>query len=167
MNKLFFIVCSILSITIFAQGNRTPEKITQEAKIGKATMLKDNNAGGFYAETVSDTSTLLFEYNYTSSQQDEIADDELKEIISFNIVPNRTGKFLISGKELVNAQANYYKGCFCMDRGSHTIVSGTIRGAKMSKTTWYVNIQVMVSLKIGENYQLIPKKVKGIFTIVN
>jgi hypothetical protein len=152
---------------LFAQGTQTPAIITKEVKTGKASILKDNNAGGFYSELRDSAETLLFAYDYTSPQNDQIADDELKEQLYFTIKPDRTGLFLLTDSDLLLAQGYYYRGCFCMNRGTHRMVSGTIRGAKMSKTTWYINANVMVKVKNGDSEQLVNKKVKGYFKIVD
>jgi hypothetical protein len=108
---------------------------------------------------------LLFVYAYKSAQNDQVSDDEYAEMVYFNVVPDRTGKFLLSGKELQQAQAHFYKGCFCMDRGTHLIVSGTIKGTRMTKTTWYINANVVVEIKTADSKQLVNKKIKGYYNI--
>jgi hypothetical protein len=151
---------------LFAQDKQTPEVFTKEVQTGKASVLKDNNAGGFYAELRDSAETILFQYQYTSAQNDAVADDELTEQICFTVKPDRTGKFLLTDDDLKRAQGYFYRSCFCMDRGTHPMVSGKIRGAKMSKTTWYINANVMVKVKQGDTEQLVRKKVKGYFNIV-
>ena len=166
MKKYLFILFSFLSAQLFAQGTQTPEKITKEVQTGKAYLLKDNNAGGYYGELRDSANMLMFEYRHVSAQNDQIADDEVSEMIYFNVQPDRTGKFMLTGDDLKNAQGHFYRGCFCMNRGTHLIVSGKIRGAKMSKTTWYINADVMVNVQNGDSKELVNKKIKGYFTIV-
>jgi hypothetical protein len=167
MNKILVLFHLLWSVQLFAQGTQTPEIIQKQVKPGKAFLLKDNNAGGVYGELRDSSGILLFEYTYTASQNNQISDDELTENICFNIKPDRTGKFLLSGNDLVTAQGYYYRGCFCLNRGTHPMVSGTIRGVKMSRTTWYINANVVVKIQNGDSEQLVPKKVKGYFTITS
>lgn len=166
MKKYLLILFSFLSVQLFAQDTQTPAQITREVKTGKASLLKGNGADGYYGEVRDSSEMLLFEYRYTAAQKEHIADDEYLEMLSFNIQPDKTGKFLLSGDDLKNAQGFFYKSCFCADRGSFLMVSGKIRGAKMSKTTWYINVDVMVNVKSGDSQKLVNKKVKGYFTII-
>lgn len=166
MNRLLILIFTLLSLEVFAQGKQTPEKIIKEVKTGKAYILKDNNAGGYYGEERDSAGILSFEYHYIGAQNDQVADDELSEIVYFNIKPDKTGKFLLSGNDLKQAQAHFYRGCFCMNRGTHLIESGTIRGVKMSKTTWYINANVMVKMQNGDSHEMVNKKIKGYFNII-
>jgi hypothetical protein len=167
MKKFCILLSFLYSVQLFAQGTQTPEIISKQAKTGKAYFLRDNNAGGFYGEIRDSAPTILFEYTYTASQNNEISDDELTEMICFNIVPDRSGKFLLTGNDLKAAQGYFYRGCFCSNRGTHRMVSGNIRGVKMSHTQWYINANVMVKEKNGDNEQLVNKKVKGYFNIIS
>jgi hypothetical protein len=167
MKTFLIVLFSFLGIQVFAQGKQTPEITTREVKTGRAILLKDNNTGGFYGEEKDSAGILLFAHIYKASQNDQIADDELTEMLFFNIQPDKTGKFqLNSPEQLQRAQAHFYRGCFCLNRGTHLIQSGTIRGAKMSKTTWYINADVMVNVKNGDSHELVNKKIKGYYKII-
>lgn len=163
-NLLIFISCFGV-IQLFAQDKMTPAVKTFEAKIGKAIVLKDNNANGIFADITDNSSSVMFQYKFIGAQNDAMSDDEYTEIVAFNIVPDKTGKFVLKGDDLKKAQGYLYKGCFCLDRGYSPIVDGTITGAKLSKTTWYVNINVKVKTKQGDSEQIITKKIKGKVTI--
>lgn len=165
-NLLLFISCFV-SVQLFAQDNITPAVKTFEAKTGKAIALKDNNANGIFADITDNNHSVMFEYKYTGAQNDAMSDDEYTEILAFNIIPDKTGKFVLKGDDLKKAQAYLYKGCFCLDRGYSPVISGTITGTKVSKTTWYVNINVKVKTKQGDSVQIITKKIKGKVTIVS
>jgi hypothetical protein len=170
MNTLSGMLCGmalLVATTIFAQPDKkTPAVTVREAKEGRAVVLKDNGAGGIYSDMTDSSNTVLFEYNFTAAQVNGIADDEYKEIIGFNIVPDKTGRFVLSGDQLKSANAYFYKGCFCMDRGSWPVTGGTVRGTKMSKTTWYINAELQVSSRMGDQPVTHTKKIKGIFRIV-
>ena len=155
-----------MAMQLFAQDKITPAKKTFEAKTNQAIVLKDNGANGIYAEITDKSNSVMFEYKYIASQNDAMSDDEYTETLAFNIVPDKTGKFTLKGGDLQKAQGYFYKGCFCMDRGYMPIVDGIITGAKLSKTVWYVTINVTVKSKQGEAEQLITKKIKGKVTIL-
>lgn len=164
-NALLLIGC-LGAMQLLAQDKMTPAVKTFEAKTGKAIVLKDNNANGIFADITDNDNSVMFEYRFTASQNDAMSDDEYTETVGFNIVPDKTGKFVLKGDDLKKAQGYFYKGCFCMDRGYAPIIGGTITGAKLTKTVWYVNINVQVKVKQGDNEQIITKKLKGKVNIV-
>jgi hypothetical protein len=167
MNKLLFLLCCFIAIGAYAQRDKqTPAITLMEVKTDRAAVLKDNGANGFYADIRDSIGALLFEYNFTAAQNDGIADDEYKEIIGFTVIPDRTGKFELKGDALKASAGYLFKGCFCIDRGTFAITGGTIKGTKMSKTTWYINANVTITIKQGENTTTVTKKIKGIFKIV-
>ncbi|MES2559521.1 MAG: hypothetical protein V4590_07270 [Bacteroidota bacterium] len=165
MKKLLVFISCIATLQLFAQDRMTPAVKTFEARTGKAIVLKDNNANGIYADITDNSSSVMFEYKFTASQNDAMSDDEYTETLGFNIVPDKTGKFVLKGEELRKAQGYFYKGCFCMDRGYAPIIDGIITGVKLSKTTWYVSVNVQIKTKQGDSEQTITKKLKGKFTI--
>lgn len=166
MKKLLLFINCFVALQLFAQDKMTPAVKTFEAKTGKAIVLKDNNANGIYADITDVAGTVMFEYKFTAAQNDAMSDDEYTETLAFNIIPNKTGKFVLKGDDLTKAQAYLYKGCFCLDRGYAPIVGGIITGTKLSKTTWYVTIDVKVKTKQGDSEQMITKKLKAKVTIV-
>lgn len=166
MKKLLLLPSVFISLSIFAQAQKTPAVTIMEAKEKMAVVKEVNQGGGFYTNNTDSANTILFEYNYTAAQNDQISDDEYKEIIGFNFVPDKSGKFLLTSKDFSTANVYFYKSCFCADRGTYAAVSGTIRGAKMSKTTWYVNMNIKVNTSKNETPVWVTKKVKGIYNIV-
>ncbi len=167
MKKSLLLLGLFVSLSMFAQAQKTPAVTILEAKEKKAVVKQMNQGGGFYTNNTDSANTILFEYNYTGAQNNQISDDEYKEIIGFNIVPDKSGKFMLTSNDFSAANVYFYKSCFCIDRGTYAAVSGTIRGAKMSKTTWYVNMNIKVNTSKNENPVWVTKKVKGIFNIVS
>jgi hypothetical protein len=162
--KLILLISTFGIVTnVFAQGKQIPAQTERTVKVGESILLKKDEGGYLYSELTKDLNSVVFEFNHTTSHMENVADDELKEIISFNIKPTKSGKFTIKGNQLVNANAYYYKGCFCADRGTHQIVDGNIRGAKLSKTTWYISGVVKVKIKLSEGEQIIERRFKGTF----
>lgn len=162
--KPLLITLSLIASCLFAaaQGKYVPAKTVMEARYGK-TLVLNESTGSLYAEEKEAKQGVVFEWNYTSGQHEAVADDELKEIIGFQFTPDKTGKFTLSGQEqLEAANAYFYRGCFCSERGTFRIVDGTIRAVRMSKQIWYVNGTVQVKTKQG----LITKTVKGTFRII-
>lgn len=166
MNRFRILLCCMFASGAFAQGTKTPAVKTLEAKYGKAVVFSDNGAGGIATNNVDSSSTILFEYNYKAAQINQIADDEYREIIGFNIVPDKTGRFELKGEDIKKANGYLYKGCFCIDRGNSPVTGGTIKGVKMSKTTWYINADLKISVNKGEGIEVVNKKIKGTFKII-
>ncbi len=167
MKKLLFSTGVFIGLCNLAQAQKTPAVTLMQAKEKMAVVKEINQGGGFYTNNKDSASTILFEYNYTAAQNDGISDDEYKEIIGFNIVPDQSGKFILTSKDLSAANTYFYKSCFCADRGTYAAVSGTIKGTKMSKTTWYVNMNIKVNTSKNETPVWVTKKVKGFFNIVS
>ncbi len=155
----------LFSTTVWAQ--QTPAKIEREVLLDRAAILIGYPDGTLNSEQRDSSGLLLFQYRYTAAQQEGIADDEYIEQIGFTIVPDKTGKFILTGKQLETAQAYLYKSCYCTDRGTFAITSGTIKGTRMSKTEWYINLNIKVQTGRGENKQTVTKKLKGTFNIVS
>lgn len=149
-----------------AQGKYVPAKTVMEARYGKTITLNEST-GSLYAEEKEAKQGVVFVWNYTSGQHEAVADDELKEIIGFHFTPDKTGKFTLQGQEqLQAANAYFYRGCFCSDRGTFRITDGTIRAVRMSKQTWYINGTVQVKAKEGDSEKMITKTFKGTFRII-
>lgn len=148
------------------QEKPTPAITIMQARTGKAAVLKDNGSDGFYADIVDSAAAILFEYNFTAAQMNSIADDEYKEIVGFTVIPDKTGKFKLKGDALRAANGYLFKGCFCIDRGTAPIIDGSIKGTRMSKTTWYISLDVKISSRQGNATTITSKKLKGIFNIV-
>ncbi len=152
---------------LFAQDKMTPAIKTFAARTGKAIVLKDNGANGIYADITDSKNSVMFEYKFIAAQNDAMSDDEYTETVAFSIIPDKTGRFVLKGDGLKKAQGHFYKGCFCLDRGYAPIIDGLITGTKLSKTTWYVTIDVKIKIKQGDTEQIVSKKLKGKFIIVS
>lgn len=156
-----------MALQLFAQDKITPAVKSYEAVAGKTIELNDNGANGIYANIINQKGMILFRYTFTASQNESVTDDEYTETLAFTFAPDKTGKFTLKGEELKKAKAYFYKGCFCMDRGYMPILDGVITATKMSKTTWYVNMNVSYKSKQGDSEQNLTKKLKGTFKITH
>jgi hypothetical protein len=166
MKKLMLILICCMSLQSIAQDKMTPATKTYRARKGKTIELKDNGSNGVFAEITERESALLFEYTFIASQNDAVTDDEYTETLAFTITPNKSGIFNLKGSDLRKAQAYFYKGCFCMDRGYFAITDGTITGRKLNKTTWYISVNVSYKSKQGDSEQTHHRKLSGKFNIV-
>jgi hypothetical protein len=165
--KTFAWMIALLVCTTTVWAQQTPAQITREVLTDKTVVLTQYPDGTLNSNMHDSSGCLLFQYRFTAAQQEGIADDEYTEQIGFTIVPDKTGKFVLTGQQLQAAQAYFYKGCFCSDRGTFAIASGTIKGTRMSKTEWYINMNVTVKTGRGDNKQTVAKKMKGRYKIVS
>lgn len=167
MKKLLVFINCCVALQLFAQDKITPAVKSFEALSGKTIELNDNGANGVYANIIEKKGMVLFRYTFTASQNESVTDDEYTETLAFTYTPDKTGRFTLKGEALKKAKAYFYKGCFCMDRGYMPILDGVITGTKMSKTTWYVKMNVSYKSKQGDSEQIVTKKLTGTFTLTN
>ncbi|MCU0443032.1 MAG: hypothetical protein MUE96_11590 [Bacteroidia bacterium] len=141
-----------------------PAKHEYKARYQSQITLTDNGAGGWYAK-VEKGKAVVFEYRFESSHQPQIADDELVTFYSFQTIPPRSGKFILKGKDLVNAKAYHSRNCFCIDRGTHLVTDGEITGVRLSRKTWLIKGWFQVTIKLPEGERVEVKKINAVYQI--
>lgn len=162
ISSLLLMLC--LSCGLYAQ--QTPAKVTLEVLTNQASVIVQYPDSSLNTELRDSSGILLFRYIYETPQEEGISDDEVTEQITFNVKPNKSGKFVIKGKHLKAAQAAFYMGCFCLKRGTFAIKSGTIKGTKMNQTQWLIKMKVKVIVGKGENQQTRTEEINACYHIV-
>jgi|688.fasta_scaffold95158_2 hypothetical protein len=98
----------------------------------------------------------LFEHRYSAPEYAEVADDEVSETFVWQIKPTTNKKIVLTGKDLIAANAYFLKSCFCLDRGYHKVTDGKITMIRMSNGFWKVDFEFELEAKNGAQ----PIKVK-------
>lgn len=92
----------------------------------------------------------IFEYIYQASENPDVSDDELTEIVCFQLPNTGSLSFTLKDSALIKAKAYFMRGCFCPDRGYVLLNQGIIQGKKLSDKIWSISINVTVSGSQGE-----------------
>lgn len=148
------------------QGKMNAAKNEYKVLAAKTIQIKDNGANGIYAEIVEGDKS-VFQYRYQSAEDPSMSDDELVEFYTFQVKPDKTGKFELTGNALTNSMPYYSRSCFCADRGYHKITGGKITGVKMTKTTWLIRAELQVQITTEGNERAFTKKIKATYQMVN
>lgn len=159
-----FAIILLSCFTTFAQGKLNPAKKTRNWYTGQSLELMfQKDSSHFHPERKSGNNW-VFEFTLQKAEYEDVSDDEMSETISFEVVPNRSGKFSLKNAELKQAKAYYMLGCFCMNRGYHLVDNGTISGVRMNASTWIITIDLWIDAQ-QQDGKPIRKKIKERFTL--
>ncbi len=118
----------------------------------------------FFVATIDTGNKQVFEYNFDSPSDPQIADSGFSEIIIFEIQSD-IEEFNLKNEELNNINAFYRAICFCPNTESVRISEGTISGKKINSTSWTIQIDVKIDLDSKNiDSTIIDKKITHIFT---
>ncbi|MEM9685889.1 MAG: hypothetical protein AAF934_03095 [Bacteroidota bacterium] len=156
---------SVLSITISAllfgctpehSEECDPEIITFKWMQGKEINVAYDPVLELTTYTVENGDNLVFEYNYTGAQCDNIADDEWGELLTFEIDKDAT-EFEFTDDAILETKCFYqHYGAWIASR-QYEIKDGTILGNKIDNTTWQVTADVtVIAMPFGEES---PRKI--------
>ena len=87
---------------------------------------------------------IVFEYEYTAEEEENIADDEYTEFIRFEISPNLS-EFSYQDAELTDIKTVLTKICYCFfeyDVNKDVPPTGNIAGERISATQWRISVDV-------------------------
>ena len=99
---------------------------------------------------VIDGDMLVFEYRYSTEGAPEIADDELTEVVYFEIDKN-TEDFSLNEANFEASTAYLGKFCFCGRTGFFEITSGEINGEKTGELQWRISLDVQAFIEAEDN----------------
>ena len=129
---------------------------------------KDNNESEFYYEfftnskieigsennisvaKIKEGEKTVFRYIFNTEGSPNISDDEIKNILVFEI-PSNINQFKFVNKEILKASAYYRSICFCADVSNIAIEEGKISGEKIDSNTWKVYVDIIISNEFGDN----------------
>ncbi|MEZ4911093.1 MAG: hypothetical protein R2774_09540 [Saprospiraceae bacterium] len=83
----------------------------------------------------------------------EVADDEISEILVFEIDENQNS-FSVSDEELENMAVSFRRICYCPEVEFKRIISGCMQGEKQSDGTWFIQGNLNLHYSSG------PKEIK-------
>ncbi|HSJ12417.1 MAG TPA: hypothetical protein VK916_07010 [Gillisia sp.] len=123
----------------------------------------------YYSKTkVISGNKTVFRYQYIEIGEERYADDEVVEIILFEVEPGLEEFFLSGEEELLKANAHYELYCYCpfTIMGTNAMNNACIKGKKTSDDTWQVDISIFHSdPDIDRNPY--KKMIRGEFKIKN
>jgi len=167
MKKTLICLHVILLFLIFGCTNDDDQKQidTEEFNIKTNSQIKiPSQDSDFFVVTIDSGNNLVFEYNFDSPSEPQIADSGFSERIVFEIQSD-IEEFSLKNEELNSINAFYRAICFCANTESVRISEGTISGKKKSSTSWEIQIDVKINLDpTSVDSNLIEKNISNTFT---
>ncbi len=108
--------------------------------------IKAQTFDGLFIDII-DGDNLVFRRTHHYDDDKEIIDDELTEILVFQ-VPGNADSFFFEDQELTNASVLFGRFCYCGDAGYHPVTSGTISGELTSPGFW----KIKANLRAASDY---------------
>jgi len=141
-NIAILFVISIFLISCSKSDDDNPGNPEEENYIvyPNSSLVVSNTENGTFLE-VEAGNKLVFEYRYSTEGRPEIADDELTEVIYFELDPN-TENFSINQDDFEDTKTYLGKFCFCGRTGYFQVTSGEINGQKIGDLQWDVSLDV-------------------------
>jgi len=166
--KKILICLNVISLFLILGCKDDDEQIqidTEEFNIQTNSQIKipplDSD---FFIATIESGDKLVFEYNFDSPSDPQIADSGFSETIIFEIQSDME-EFSLSNENLKNINAFYRAICFCPNTESVRITEGTISGQKLSSTSWRIQIDVKIDLNTTNiESTLLEKNISNTFT---
>ena len=123
----------------------------------------------YYSKTkVIPGNKTVFRYQYIEIGEERYADDEVEEIILFEVEAGQEEFFLSGEEELLKANAYYELYCYCpfTTMGTNAMNNACLKGKKTPDDTWQVDISIFHSdPDIDRNPY--KKMIRGEFKIKN
>ena len=98
-------------------------------------------------------SNIVFRYTHIGPHCNNIADEGYTDYVVFQ-VPSSTTSFIYQDSQLSGMLVLFNRVCFCVP-GAHSVVSGTVKGTKISSSKW--NIEINVALPNTSDKLIINK----------
>ena len=147
MSKLFlfgvFIVIGMISCNK-DDHNCDPETINAKWTLGGEIVVDYNTEFERNEYSISNGENILFEYNHSGAQCDDIYDDEWGELLTFSI-NSETTNFEFTNDEIITTNCFYQAYGAWVRHNQYQIKDGTIKGEKISESEWKIIVSVMTT----------------------
>ncbi len=105
----------------------------------------------------------VFKFDYKAKEVIAIADDEFSETILFQMMPVKGDKFELNEDDFEKAKVIYSRSCFCKDSGPRLVQTGTIKGKRVGKNRWLLEVELIIEPRPGAKSDVFTKTFKGYF----
>jgi hypothetical protein len=109
----------------------------------KSVLVEIQNQDWLQLE-VADGDHVVFMYEYNYEDEEFIADDELTELLYFQI-PSNQDEFTIEASSFETQKVYFNRICFCVKTGFEHPTSGTISGKKLAANQWEVSADLTIN----------------------
>ena len=123
-----------------------PEQYNYTFSNNKKVDTATHSPGNFFASMVNGTN-LVFSYHYTSRVCENIADGGYVDQLYIEVPAGSNSFEYNDATELQNGMCYFLRSCFCGNVSSR-LVTGTIKGTKVSDTKW--SVQANVTEPVGQ-----------------
>lgn len=141
----------VLSVLLLIQCQKLPESKNPcpddgacHFEILNQSRLNVQENQGYLSLQTAKGSNLVFCYRYEKADQPNLADDEYKEELFFEI-PSGLDSFELQDEKLERANATFGRLCFCADGGYHKITKGKISGKKIRNGSWEISCNLEIN----------------------
>lgn len=161
MKKL--IIISLLTFVLFSCGNENPSQVYREFQTESKIEFISHHPGDPQVPVISEGENLVFKYTYVHEEDDDIADDELSEILYLEIPKGSTSFTYNSSKVEENGMVSvaYHRSCFC-GFSEYSMQKAIISASKINDNQWEISFDVtfkdehdqVYSLKDSDKYNI-------------
>ncbi|GAA3565619.1 hypothetical protein [Snuella lapsa] len=165
MQYLFLLIAlgSFFSCEEGGESNCYPEAVVPNWYAEKEIMVAYGAEFERNNYTVSNGDKLVFEYNHSGAQCDDIIDDEWGEKLTFQVELGET-EFEFSNNEILLTKCFYQQYGAWVSHVKHEVEKGTIKGSKVSNKTWSITVDVeIMDLLLNDK----PKQIQFTETYIN
>jgi hypothetical protein len=136
---LLLLTLLIASCNKSSVSDCTPEKFSYDLLVDKKITILP--AGQQSRINIEGGDKLVFNYTHTFKDCKNIADDEVSEILVFEI-PKTDNSFDVSGAALGTINCHSQVSCYCANVNAIAIKTGKIKGTKIAANKWVVEVDV-------------------------
>jgi hypothetical protein len=142
--KLFIKILTVISLILTSCTKENEENYSYSFSENKKLNIEMYDESYMKHGNIGEGTNLVFEYEYTAEEEDNIADDEYVEFIRFEINPALT-EFKYENNKLSDTKIVFSQICYCnfgYDVNKDVEPYGIISGEKVSQTEWNISIDV-------------------------
>ena len=148
MRKLFLI--GLLILTGLSSCNKNddenchPETVDANWTLGKEIIIDYNTEYQRNDYSIINGENILFAYNHSGAQCDNIYDDEWGECLTF-IINKETTNFELTNEDIMGIKCFYQEYGAWVRHNQYQIKDGIIKGKKISEKEWEIIVSVMTT----------------------
>ena len=140
------LICLWIFIGLSSCNKEDDENCNPESTNSKWTLGKDIIVN-YQAEylrneyVIVDGENILFQYNHSGAQCDDVYDDEWGEGLTF-VISNESTDFEFANEEIVDIKCFYQQYGAWVRHNQYQIKDGIIKGKRISENKWKINVSV-------------------------
>ena len=157
MRILIFSAICLLTFACTNDDNCTADTIRTQIIDNKTIMTSYDSSTQKIILSVDDGDNLLFEYDFTATQCDDILDDEWGERLIFEI-PIGTTDFEYIDADLASINCYHLEYGAWVSSSPDAVTQGSIKGIKLSDNEWEITTNIKITRELTQTEVIIVGK---------